>query len=110
LLLVRIFEAVALLFNIEDVRDVLIYFNSSLFKKLCKAIKNNDLTQIREEIALHILLFLQNMSLFYTIIFIGNIFIKKFTFREKNRKNGCEISLNYRVFGLNSQSLFLLDF
>jgi transposase len=49
----------------------------TLFKKLCKAIKNNNLTQIREEIALHILLFLQNISQFYTTIFYKHYFYKK---------------------------------
>ena len=49
----------------------------TLFKKLCKAIKNNDLTQIREEIALHISLFLQNISHFYTTIFYRQYFYKK---------------------------------
>ncbi len=52
----------------------------TLFKKLCKAIKNNDLTQIREEIALHISLFLQNMSYFYTTIFYRQYFYKKVHF------------------------------
>ena len=49
----------------------------SLFKKLCKAIKNNNLTQIREEIALYISLFLQNMSHFYTTFFYRQYFYKK---------------------------------
>jgi len=49
----------------------------TLFKKLCKAIKNNNLTQIREEIALYISLFLQNMSHFYTTFFYRQYFYKK---------------------------------
>jgi transposase len=35
-----------------------------LFKKLCLAIKNNDLSQIREDIARHILRFMQKMAIF----------------------------------------------
>jgi len=58
----------------------------ALFKKLCKAIKENDLTKIREEIAAYILLFLQNMNHFYTTIFYKQYFYKKFTFREKIEK------------------------
>jgi len=49
----------------------------TLFKKLCKAIKNNNLTQIREEIALYISLFLQNMIYFYTTFFYRRYFYKK---------------------------------
>ena len=49
----------------------------ALFKKLCIAIKENDLSKIREEIALHISHFLQNISHFYTIFFYRQYFYKK---------------------------------
>ncbi|MDQ7032725.1 MAG: IS1182 family transposase [Desulfonauticus sp.] len=46
----------------------------ALFKKLCKAIKENDLTQIREEIAAHILVFGVNLDYFLEIfLFLQNI-------------------------------------
>jgi len=48
-----------------------------LFKKLCLAVKENDLSQIREEIAAHILLFIQNMNHFYTIVFHEQYFLRK---------------------------------
>jgi hypothetical protein len=39
----------------------------ALFKKLCIAIKNNNLTQIREEIAQYILMFGVNLEYFLEI-------------------------------------------
>jgi len=46
----------------------------ALFKKLCKAIKENDLTQIREEIALYILAFGVNLGYFLErFLFFQNI-------------------------------------
>ncbi len=46
----------------------------ALFKKLCKAIKENDLTQIREEIAAYILVFGVNLVyLLEVFLFLQNI-------------------------------------
>ncbi len=46
----------------------------ALFKKLCKAIKENDLTQIREEIAVYILAFGVNLGCFLErFLFLRNI-------------------------------------
>jgi len=46
----------------------------TLFKKLCKAIKENDLTKTREEIALHILVFGVNLAYIVKILlFLENI-------------------------------------
>ena len=46
----------------------------ALFKKLCIAIKGNDLTQIREEIASYILAFGVNFGYFLKIfLFLPNI-------------------------------------
>ena len=52
----------------------------ALFKKLCKAIKENNLSQIREEIVAYILVFMQNISHFYVIIFYKQYFYKKVEF------------------------------
>jgi len=52
----------------------------ALFKKLCKAIKDNDLSKIREEIALHILMFTQYICYFYIIVFYKQYFYKKIEF------------------------------
>jgi len=49
----------------------------ALFKKLCIAIKNNDLTQIREEIAQYILLFRVNLVYFLEIFLFFQISQKK---------------------------------
>jgi len=46
----------------------------ALFKKLCKAIKENDLTQIREEIAAYILAFGVNLvNVVEIFLFLQNI-------------------------------------
>ena len=46
----------------------------ALFKKLCIAIKENDLSQIREEIAAYILMFVVHLGYFLDILlFLQNI-------------------------------------
>jgi hypothetical protein len=49
----------------------------ALFKKLCIAIKNNNLTQIREEIAQYILMFGVNLVYFLEILLFFQISQKK---------------------------------
>ena len=49
----------------------------ALFKKLCIAIKENDLSQIREDIAAHILVFGVNLAYFFRNIFIFKKYPKK---------------------------------
>ena len=70
----------ALIMFTYNFKHLLNLIGIALFKKLCKAIKENDLTQIREEIALHISLFLQNISYFYKTIFYWQYFYKKVHF------------------------------
>jgi len=48
-----------------------------LFKKLCKAIKENDLSCIREDIAAYILVFGVNLAYFLEIFYFYKISIKK---------------------------------
>ncbi len=48
-----------------------------VFKKLCKAIKENDLSQIKEEIAQYILMFGVNLEYFLEIFLLFQISQKK---------------------------------
>ncbi|NOX14726.1 MAG: hypothetical protein GXP61_01620 [Epsilonproteobacteria bacterium] len=66
-----------------------------LFKKLCITVKENDLSQIREEIAAHTLAFIRYMNDFYKVIFYGQYFLRKLG------KIDCEIRGGW---GLSSQS------
>jgi len=43
-------------------------------------LRDNDLSKIREEIALHVLMFTQYISYFYIIIFYKQYFYKKIEF------------------------------
>ncbi len=54
----------------------------ALFKKLCIAIKENNLSQIREEIAAYILLSAYYMAYFWRYIFFKEDFCKKLRFRK----------------------------
>ena len=58
-----------------------------LFKKLCIAIKNNNLTQIREEITQYILMFGVNLVCFLEIFLFFQISQKKMKYLKIRAKN-----------------------
>ena len=59
------------------VKRLLNLIGIALFKKLCKAIKENDLRQIKEEIAQYILMFGVNLVYFLEIFLFFQISQKK---------------------------------
>ena len=67
----------ALIMFTYNFRRLLNLIGITLFKKLCLAIKNNDLTKIREEIAQHILMFGVNLEYFLGILLFFQISQKK---------------------------------
>jgi len=67
----------ALIMFTYNFRRLLNLIGITLFKKLCKAIKGNDLTQIREEIAAYILRFgVYLIHFLERFLFLQNIFKK----------------------------------
>ena len=72
----------ALIMFTYNFKHLLNLIGIALFKKLCKAIKENDLTQIREEIAAYILMFGVNLVyILKTLLFLQNISKKMRYFR-----------------------------
>ena len=67
----------ALIMFTYNFRRLLNLIGIALFKKLCIAIKMNDLTKIREEIAAYILMSGVNLAYFYRCFYFYKISVKK---------------------------------
>jgi hypothetical protein len=70
----------ALIMFTYNFRRLLNLIGIDLFKKLCEAIKNNNLSQIREDIAAYILLSRFYMAYFWRVIFYRKYFYTKTIF------------------------------